>query len=238
MKGLAFQVKETEDKVKSMDTCMEEQKRKIQESERHSRRWNLRLINLPEKENVREVLKTMSQIAPDDKNKVRFVVDTVHRVGRPRDNKSSIQHHVQLLYSSICVCIFWNKMRKDLRNAAIMRVKNKERKVPKCSLNNWRWLKRTADDQMDRLPSREGPNSRFKAISYLCEQLNIIGVWRYIHPDQKEYTWSNVNSSIQSWIDLWLLSSLTLRLVSETLHSYAPSLVNPEEQTKKIHGYW
>lgn len=106
MKGLVFQVKETEDKVKSMDTRMEEQKRKTKESERYSRRWNLRLINLPEKENVREVLTIMSQIAPDDKSKVRSVVDTVHRVGRPRDNKSSIQHHVQLLYSSICVRIF------------------------------------------------------------------------------------------------------------------------------------
>ena len=65
-----------------------------------------------------------------------------------------------------------------------------------------------------------------------------------MHPYQKEYTWSNVCGSLQSQIDLWLLSSPTPQFVSETLHSYAPfsdhkmiviTLANPRERTEKKH---
>lgn len=100
---------------------------------------------------------------------------------------------------------------------------------------------------MDRLPARISPNSTFKPISHLCEQLNVIDVWRYLHPYQKEYTWSNVSGSLQSGTDLWLLSSSTLHFVSETLHSCAPfsdhklivvTFANPQEQTRKSRGFW
>lgn len=83
-------------------------------------------------------------------------------------------------------------------------------------------LNDTPDDQMDRMPARILPTSKFKAISHLCEHLNVMDVWRYLHPYHKEYTWSNVKGSLQSRIDLWLLSSHTLQFVSESLHSYAP----------------
>ena len=35
-------------------------------------------------------------------------------------------------------------------------------------------------------------------------------VWRYMHPYHREYTWSNVKGSLQSRIDLWLLSSVVI----------------------------
>lgn len=51
MKELEFQTKETEDKVKTLDKRMDDLKERTEDGERYSRRWNLRLINLPEQEN-------------------------------------------------------------------------------------------------------------------------------------------------------------------------------------------
>uniref|UniRef100_A0A1A7Z7U0 Uncharacterized protein n=1 Tax=Nothobranchius furzeri TaxID=105023 RepID=A0A1A7Z7U0_NOTFU len=58
-------------------------------AERHSRRWNLRLYGKKETpgENIREVImKLFVALAPEDKEKLDFLVDTVHRVGVVRDN--------------------------------------------------------------------------------------------------------------------------------------------------------
>lgn len=68
-----------------------------------------------------------------------------------------------------------------------------------------------------------------------------------MHPYQKEYTWSNATGSLQSRIDLWLLSSHTMQFVSESAHSYAPfsdhrmvaiTFSNPREQKTTIRGHW
>ena len=80
MKELSFQGKETEDKVIELNKRVDELKEKMEEGERYSRRWNLRLINLPEKENEdvkHEVLKILSQITPNEKSKMGFLVDMV-----------------------------------------------------------------------------------------------------------------------------------------------------------------
>ena len=119
VKGLGFQAKETEDKVKKLDKSIEELKEKTEEGERYSRRWNLRLLNLPEKvnENVREeVMKILSQITPDDKSKLGFLIDTVHRVGRPRDDKTPRPIIIQFNMRT-----FRYKIWKDSRNAEIMK---------------------------------------------------------------------------------------------------------------------
>lgn len=108
-------------------------------------------------------------------------------------------------------------------------------------------LNNAADDQMDRLPARITLNSRFKAVSHLSEQLNIVDVWQYLHPYHNEYTWSNDDGSLRSRTDLSLLSTPTVQFVSEASHSYAPfsdhkmilmTFVDPFEKGKKTHGYW
>ena len=122
MKGFGFQMKETEDKVKDLERRMEEVKEKTEEGERYSRRWNLRLVNLPEKENedVRaEVMKIMSQIAPDDTSKIGFLIDSVHRVGRPRDDKTPRPTIIQFNMRT-----FRYKIWKESRNADIMKRMN------------------------------------------------------------------------------------------------------------------
>lgn len=94
---------------------------------------------------------------------------------------------------------------------------------------------------MDRLPAKITPNLRFKAVSHLCEQLNVIAVWRYLHPYQNEYTWNNVDGSLQSRI---IIHPYYPQFVPETSHSYAPfsdhkmtvmTFVNPFEKGKKTH---
>ncbi len=63
----------------SLDKRMGDLKEKTEESERYSRRWNLRLNNLSEKEDViEEALKIMSQIASEDNSKRGFLIDAVH----------------------------------------------------------------------------------------------------------------------------------------------------------------
>ncbi|KAM4563417.1 uncharacterized protein PAE49_011494 isoform 1-T1 [Odontesthes bonariensis] len=122
MKGLNFQAKETEDKVITLDKRVDELKEKTEEGERYSRRWNLRLINLPEKENedVRhEVLKILSQIAPDEKSKMGFLVDTVHRVGRPRDDNKPRPVIIQFNMRTFRIKIW-----RESRNADILKKMN------------------------------------------------------------------------------------------------------------------
>lgn len=106
-------------------------------------------------------------------------------------------HLFQLLYNSTCVSsdVRW----KDLLNTAVMVITVNIRKemYQDAHLIIGGDLNDAADDQMDRLPSREDPSSRLKAIPYLCEQFNVTGTYRYTHPYQKEYTWSNVNSSLE-----------------------------------------
>lgn len=61
-------------------------------SERYSRRWNLRLLNLPEHSNKdarKEVMNITTQLIPEEKSKLGFIIDTVHRVGRTKDENSS-----------------------------------------------------------------------------------------------------------------------------------------------------
>lgn len=59
---------------------------KQDEVERYSRRWNLCLLNLLENNNEdarKEVLEIIAKMVPEEKSKLGFMVDTMHRVGRP-----------------------------------------------------------------------------------------------------------------------------------------------------------
>lgn len=61
------------------------------EAEHYSRRWNLRLFGKKETplDKIRtEIMKLFVALAPEDKEKMDFFVDTVHRVGVPQDNSN------------------------------------------------------------------------------------------------------------------------------------------------------
>lgn len=111
--------------MKSMDSNLKDMTNHIkglwkrqEDAERYSRRWNLRLINLPEKPNEtaemvrKEVFDIVGHITPEDTNKLGFLIDTVHEWdGREKtkaqdwwsstsqcatSNRKSGDHHVTL----------------------------------------------------------------------------------------------------------------------------------------------
>lgn len=76
-------------------------KNACEEHARYKRRWNLRLLGLPEKddENVREtVIGILTRIIPVSVDQLRFTVDTVHRLGIKRNaGTSSGQHRAVII---------------------------------------------------------------------------------------------------------------------------------------------
>jgi len=102
----------------------------------------------------------------------------------------------------------------------------------------------TPNDSMDRLPPR---NSTSKVFELLCDDLQVTDVWRFLHPHDKDYTWSNNALTHKSRIDFWLLSSNAIHFILDTLIVYAPlsdhklisiSLVGNTNSCKRIRGYW
>lgn len=69
-------------------------KEKVLEDTRYKRRWNLRLMGLPEKENekIRDVvIGILTRVVPMSVDQLRLEVDTVHRLGKrgPENNNLS-----------------------------------------------------------------------------------------------------------------------------------------------------
>lgn len=101
------------------------------------------------------------------------------------------------------------------------------------------------DDLIDRVPVRTIQHSRFKSTAFICEQLSVIDVWRYLNSDVKEFTWSN--RSLQSRIDLWFISPSCLQFVTESSHDFAPlsdhklitvHLVGTKQMQRNLRGFW
>ncbi|KAI9999571.1 hypothetical protein NQD34_018393 [Periophthalmus magnuspinnatus] len=67
-------------------------KERLVESERYSRRWNLKLYGVPEtvnKEDVKkETIRICQSVLPEGKQKLPDVIDTVHRLGKLKENES------------------------------------------------------------------------------------------------------------------------------------------------------
>lgn len=73
--------------VKKIDIQTSEQEKRLSHLEGYTRRWNLRIYGMQEREreDVRErVIQVCQQLLPDAKDKLSFVVDTVHRLGHKR----------------------------------------------------------------------------------------------------------------------------------------------------------
>ncbi|XP_051956158.1 E3 ubiquitin/ISG15 ligase TRIM25-like, partial [Xyrauchen texanus] len=122
VKGLEIQWKGTEDTIKKIGDHMTILREKQEESERYSRRWNLRLLNLSESSNEdvrKEVLEIIAEIIPEEKSKLGFMVDTVHRIGHPREDKSTRPVIIQLTMRS-----FRFKLWRASLNADVMKRKN------------------------------------------------------------------------------------------------------------------
>lgn len=60
------------------------------------------------------------------------------------------------------------------------------------------------DNLMDRFPSR--PRSKCNCLQSFCLNLDLLDIWRVKNPDIKLFTWNNKDLSLQSRIDMWLIS--------------------------------
>lgn len=124
IEGIEHEAKTNNDKMQVMSCRISEQDEKIEEAERYSRRWNLKLFNLPETSNEstddlrKQIFEIFGQMAPDEKNKLGFLIDTIHRVGRPRDDRSTRPVIIQFTMRS-----FRQKIWKNSMTAATMREK-------------------------------------------------------------------------------------------------------------------
>lgn len=74
-----------------MEQTSVEQDRRLSQLESYSRRWNLRLHGVPEREQDdvrRRVIEVCQHILQEDKDKLQNTIDTVHRLGRKQPNKA------------------------------------------------------------------------------------------------------------------------------------------------------
>lgn len=84
-------ISKLEKEVSTLRKELDNYKEKAKETERYSRRWNLRMKGLKERmgEDVRrEVVRILSKIAPEWSDKMEDYVDTAHRVGKKEDGKN------------------------------------------------------------------------------------------------------------------------------------------------------
>lgn len=88
MKENKEEITQLKTKVESLTKENMELRERCREVERYKRRWNLKLIGLPEKENedTREtVIGILTRVIPMSVEKIRDKVDTVHRLGKKND---------------------------------------------------------------------------------------------------------------------------------------------------------
>lgn len=122
MKDLGMQCKTTDDNLKKVNEQMTAIQERQEEAERYSRRWNLRLLNLPEhgNEDVRkEVMGIIAQIVPEEKSRLGFLVDTVHRVGGKKDDNKPRPIIMQFTMRN-----FRHKVWRASLNSDVLKTKN------------------------------------------------------------------------------------------------------------------
>lgn len=92
VKGLQIDCQGTKDEAKVPKVKLAAVEERQDGLEQYSRRWNLRLLNLAEQNNEdvgKEVLEIIAKIVPEEKTRLGFLVDTVHRIGRTREDNSA-----------------------------------------------------------------------------------------------------------------------------------------------------
>ncbi|KAL1252322.1 hypothetical protein QQF64_020118 [Cirrhinus molitorella] len=86
VKGLKERVNVIDSQTKKVEIVSTEQEKRLAHLEAYTRRWNLRIHGIPEKEreNVhQEVIDVCQRLLPQFKDKFPDVVDVAHRLGRP-----------------------------------------------------------------------------------------------------------------------------------------------------------
>lgn len=117
-------------------------------------------------------------------------------------------------------------------------------------MEGWGWgvdFNDAPDDLLDRLPPHTFSTSNFKLTTFLCNQLSLVEIWRFLNSNKKLYSWSNYSRSLQSRIDLRLINPVCEQYVSEVTYCHAPlsdhkmmllTLVGCKLKNNSLRGYW
>lgn len=128
----------TSDCCPEAPSCKSHQQR-IAELERYSRRWNLRLFGVKERENE-DIHKITSEICqavlPENQQRVRETIDTVHRVGPKRQNNTRPRAIIIQFISRVTRDNLWKaaktsqflKENRDLKFAEDLSKEDRERR--------------------------------------------------------------------------------------------------------------
>ncbi len=116
-------INDMKDRVLSVESQLEKykanaesQEKRISHLESYSRRWNLKLYGLAEKENQdvrREVVQVCQSVLPEAKDKLPDVVDTVHRLGHRKPNNNQPRGIIMQFTSSIYRDAVWRSAKKS-----------------------------------------------------------------------------------------------------------------------------
>lgn len=91
IKDCQARLRSTENEVAAFKKDRAELLERVLELERYKRRWNLKIRGLKEKdgENTRDVVTSLLvKISPSWASSINHIVDSVHRLGRPMENKT------------------------------------------------------------------------------------------------------------------------------------------------------
>lgn len=109
---MEIHVQKNENVIKDMSDQTVKIQQGIDDARHYSRWWNL---EVPVGNIRAEVMNIFTALAPEDKEKVDFLFDTVHRVGVPWDNST------WPVISQFTVETFRNKIRKISRDNKILK---------------------------------------------------------------------------------------------------------------------
>ncbi|GAA6075856.1 uncharacterized protein LOC107689943 [Tachysurus ichikawai] len=100
-KSTCAEIKALKEKMGGMERSIEKSEQstltclnRVSDLERYGRRWNLKLYGIPEAagENVlNEVICICQEVLPQEREKLRDVIDVAHRLGTKRPNESRPQ---------------------------------------------------------------------------------------------------------------------------------------------------
>lgn len=120
---ISEEIRDVKSKVKEVDTKVKLQEQQVQscecriaELERYSRRWNLRLMGVPEnnEENVKmKVINICQKTLMNDNMRVAEGIDIVHRLGRKDPNKTTPRNIIIQFSSRTLRDALWKSAKKS-----------------------------------------------------------------------------------------------------------------------------
>ena len=116
IKTVKHRVDRVESKIKEHEASHDTREKRLAHLESYSRRWNLKLYGLEEKEKQdvrKEVIQVCQALLPEAKDKLPDVVDTVHRLGPRKPTNNQPRGIIMQFTSRIYRDAIWHAAKKS-----------------------------------------------------------------------------------------------------------------------------